>query len=148
MIRQPILIFSLLLASFLLASCACRNSAVTLNNVETYIQERPDSALATIRAIDTNTLTTPKLRAHYALLFAMALDKNWIDTIDVEVVMPAVDYYDRHPSNNRRAKSWYYLGRIQENRGDFTPANISFLKAEKWADEKSDDTLCERISQE
>lgn len=53
--------------------------------------------------------------------------------------MPAVDYYDRHPSNNRRAKSWYYLGRIQENRGDFTSANISFLNAEKWADKKTDD---------
>lgn len=139
MIRQPILICSILLASSLLSSCACRHTAATLNNAETYIQERPDSALATIRAIDTNTLTTPKLRAHYALLFAMALDKNWIDTTDVEVVMPAVDYYDRHPSNNRRAKSWYYLGRIQENGGDFTPANISFLNAEKWADEKTDE---------
>jgi len=35
--------------------------------------------LATIRAIDTTTLTTKKLRAHYALLHAMALDESCID---------------------------------------------------------------------
>lgn len=125
--------------SLILSSCASHRTAATLNDVETYIQDRPDSALSTIRAIDTTSLTTRSLRAHYALLHAMALDKNWLDTTDVEVVMPAVDYYDRHPSNNRRAKSWYYLGRIQENRGDFTSANISFLNAEKWADKKTDD---------
>ena len=60
------------LAAFLLASCACRQTAATLNDVGTYIKERPDSALAIIHAIDTTTLTTPKLRAHYALLHAWA----------------------------------------------------------------------------
>jgi hypothetical protein len=43
------------------------------------IINRPESALATIRAIDTTTLTTKKLRAHYALLHAMALDESCID---------------------------------------------------------------------
>ncbi len=139
MLRPRTLLIVLSLAALLLASCASRQTDAMLNDVETYIQEHPDSALATIRAIDTTTLTTPRLRAHYALLHAMALDKNWIDTTDVNVVMPAVKYYDRHPAKNRRTKSWYYLGRIQENGGDFTPANISFLKAEKCADEKTDD---------
>ncbi len=127
------------LAAFLFASCACHKTAATLNDVGTYIKERPDSALATIRAIDTTTLTTPKLRAHYALLHAMALDKNWIDTTDVNVVMPAVEYYDRHPSGIRRAKAWYYLGRIQQNGNDRQEASISFLKAERYA-EASDDS--------
>ena len=127
------------LAAFLFASCACHKTAATLNDVGTYIKERPDSALAIIRAIDTTTLTTPKLRAHYALLHAMALDKNWIDTTDVNVVMPAVEYYDRHPSGIRRAKAWYYLGRIQQNGNDRQEASISFLKAERYA-EASDDS--------
>ena len=73
--------------SLILSSCASHRTAATLNDVETYIQDRPDSALSTIRAIDTTSLTTRSLRAHYALLHAMALDKNWIDTTDVEVVM-------------------------------------------------------------
>ena len=103
MSRHYISFFNLLLAALFLASCANHQTAATLNDVETYIQARPDSALATICAIDTTTLTTRSLRAHYALLHAMALDKNWIDTTDVNVVMPAVVYYDRHPSGIRRA---------------------------------------------
>ena len=72
MLRLRTLFIALSLASLLLAACACRQAAVTLNDVETYIKERPDSAQVTIRAIDTTPLTTPKLRAHYALLHAMA----------------------------------------------------------------------------
>ena len=138
MLRLRTFFIALSLAALLLASCASRQTAATLLDVETYIKERPDSALATIRAIDTTTITTPKLRAHYALLHAMALDKNWIDTTDVNVVMPAVEYYDRHPSGIRRAKSWYYLGRIQQNDNDRQEASISFLKAERYAEGSED----------
>ena len=125
----------------LLASCTSSKTEAVLNDVETYIKERPDSALATIRAIDTMSLKTPRLRAHFALLHAMALDKNWIDTTDVNIVMPAVEYYDRHPSGIRRAKAWYYLGRIQENGDDIPGASISFLKAERYADPFDDITF-------
>ncbi len=126
------------LALFLFSSCANHQTAATLNDIETYIKERPDSALATIRAIDTTSLKTPRLRAHYALLHAMALDKNWIDTTDVNIVKPAVEYYDRHPSGIRRAKAWYYLGRIQQNGGNRPDASISFLRAEKYAEDSED----------
>ena len=140
--RHHISLFGLYLTVFLLAvalsSCASRQTAAALNDVETYIQQRPDSALATIRALDTTTLTTCSLRAHYALLHAMALDKNWVDTEDVCVVMPAVEYYDQHPTDVRRAKSWYYLGRIQQNAGDRPEASISLMKAKRYA-EGSDD---------
>ena len=142
MLRHHTSLFGLSLTVFLLAmalsSCASRHTAAILNDVDTYIQQRPDSALATIRAIDTTTLTSRSLRAHYALLHAMALDKNWIDTTDVGVVMPAVEYYDQHPTDVRRAKSWYCLGRIQQNASDWTSAGISLLRAEKFA-EASDD---------
>ena len=74
MLRHYLSLISISVAALLLASCASRNAAAILNDVETYIQQRPDSALATIRAIDTTTLTTRSLRAHYALLHAMALD--------------------------------------------------------------------------
>ncbi len=120
-------------------SCGSRQTAATLNDIETYIQGRPDSALATIRAIDTTTFSSHRLRAQYALLHAMALDKNWIDTTDVNVVLPAVTYYDRHPSGIRKAKAWYYLGRIQQNGNNRPDASISFMKAERYA-ESSDDS--------
>ena len=121
---------ALSLVLLLLASCASRRTAATLNDVETYSQSRPDSALAIIRTIDTTTLTTRSLRAHYALLHAIALDKNWIDTTDVGVVMPAVEYYAKHGTADQKMKAYYYLGRIQENRRSFTTAIVSYTLAE------------------
>lgn len=135
----PIPIIVLSLAILLLASCVSYQTAATLNDVETYIQERPDSALATIRAIDTTTLTTPKLRAHYALLHAIALDKNWIDTTDVDVVMPAVEYYTKHGTSDQKMKSYYYLGRINENSNDINQSILAYTLADNCSVESKDE---------
>lgn len=128
--RRLLYCFALSLVLLLLASCASRRTAATLDDVETYIQFSPDSALAIIRTIDTTTLTTRSLRAHYALLHAMALDKNWIDTTDVGVVMPAVEYYAKHGAADQKMKAYYYLGRIQYNGHDPNTAIISYTQAE------------------
>ena len=123
-----------LIALLLLTCCENRLIRTRLDTAEAIIQSRPDSALAIIRAIDTTELSTRKLQARYALLHAIALDKNWIDTTDESVVMPAIHYYDRRPSDIRRAKAWYYLGRIQQNAGNHPDASISLLKAERYAE--------------
>ena len=140
MMRPPLSIIALSLASvFLLSSCASRQTTARLDDVETYIQSRPDSALATLRAIDTTTLTSRSLRAHYALLLATALDKNWIDTTDVNVVMPAVAYYDKHGTDDQKMRAHYYLGRIQQNGRDPNSAIISFTLAERASEGSEDD---------
>ncbi|MBR6868256.1 MAG: hypothetical protein IKM93_00390 [Bacteroidales bacterium] len=140
MLRPHILLpIFLTLATLILASCASRQTAATLNDIETYIQARPDSALATIRAIDTTMLTTRSLRAHYALLHAMALDKNWIDTTDVNVVMPAVDYYAKHGTADQKMKAYYYLGRIYVNGHNQNSAIISYTQAEDASIDSYDD---------
>ena len=136
--RRYLYCIALSLVLLLLASCASRRTAATLNDVETYIQARPDSALATIRAIDTTTLTNRNLRAHYALLHAMALDKNWIDTTDVGVVMPAVDYYAKHGTADQKMKAYYYLGRIHANQGDNNGAILAYTLAEDASKESKD----------
>ena len=122
----------------LLAACS-RDTARVLDEAEGYMQPHPDSALATIRAIDTTTLTTRSLRAHYALLHAIALDKNWIDTTDVGVVMPAVDYYAKHGTADEKMKAYYYLGRIQYNGHDPNSAIISYTQAEIASGESQDE---------
>ena len=101
----------------------------TLESIESYIQERPDSALTALRAIDTNSLTTQALRARYSLLFATALDKNYIDTTDQSVIMPAIEFYDKTDDAVHKMRAWYYLGRIQQNAGNNEEALQSFLQA-------------------
>ena len=148
--KHNLSIYIILTLAVIVAGCSMNKTEAVLDDVESYIQERPDSALSVIRAIDTTTLCTPRLRAHYALLHAMALDKNWIDTTDVNVVMPAVEYYSRHKPGLYMAKALYYLGRIHFNGADYSEAIVSFIRA--WAiAEQSDDIrlqslICQAIS--
>ena len=143
--RYPsVILLIVVLLSF--SSCGKREAQMALDQAERCMNAHPDSALATIRAIDTTTLTTPKLRAHYALLHAMALDKNWIDTTDAGVVMAAVKYYDRHRPVSRRAKPYYYLGRIQYNGGHYDEAILSFTRAREYAAGMKDDRFKALIS--
>lgn len=122
----------LLVLLVLLGSCN-RETAKVLDEAESCMQAYPDSALSLIRNIDTTTLVRPAMKARFALLHAMALDKNWIDTTDVGVVMPAVEYYGNQWPLTKRVKPYYYLGRIQYNGGNYADAIISFTRANECA---------------
>ncbi|HBH08950.1 MAG TPA: hypothetical protein DDX40_06085 [Rikenellaceae bacterium] len=123
------LITILLLISFFFASCGNRQTKALLQDVESYIQERPDSALRVLRKVDSLTLNTKSLRARYSVLFAMALDKNYIDTTALSILEPTVAYYERSGSPQDKMLSYYYLGRIYANRKDYPNAVIFYSRA-------------------
>lgn len=125
-----------LLMSFLLVSCDNRQTKSLLQDVETYIQERPDSALRVLRKVDSLTLNTKSLRARYSLLFAMALDKNYIDTTALSILEPTVAYYERSGSPEDKMLSYYYLGRIYANRKDYPNAVIFYSRALRESSEE------------
>ena len=106
--------------------------------MERCICEHPDKALETLRGMDQSALGTKKQRARYALLHAMALDKNFIDTTDVSVIMSAVDYYKRHGSPDEKLKTHFYLGRIYLNARRFDKAAYEYALAESEAEESHD----------
>lgn len=118
-----------LLMSFLLVSCDNRQTKSLLQDVETYIQERPDSALRVLRKVDSLTLNTKALRARYSVLFAMALDKNYIDTTALSILEPTVAYYEKFGSPKDKMLSYYYLGRIYSSRKDYPNAVIFYSQA-------------------
>lgn len=122
----------LLVLLVLLGSCN-RETAKVLDEAESCMQAYPDSALSLIRSIDTTTLVRPSLKARFALLHAMALDKNWIDTTDAGVVMPAVEYYGNKRPLTKRVRPYYYLGRIQYNGGNYADAIVSFTRSNECA---------------
>ena len=67
----------------LLAFAGCNRNKETedkMNMADSLMSSRPDSALAILSKIDTTLLSSRELRARYALLKSMALDKNYIDT--------------------------------------------------------------------
>lgn len=105
-----------LLAALCMFSCS-RNSVhwETLTQVETFIEEQPDSALAALQRIDAQELAGKEERAKYALLLSMALDKNYVDKTDFEVLQPAIDYYQGHGTATDKLRTYYYQGRIYQN---------------------------------
>lgn len=135
--RKPSIFISLSLLCTVF-SCVNHHINAVLDDIEKYIQERPDSALVILESIPRESLGSRELQAHHSLLYAAALDKNYIDTTDVNVVMPAVEYYRKHGTADERLKSYFYLGRIQENSGDFNAAAVSFSIGERYTPEASD----------
>ena len=120
-------------AVLILASCTSYKTSQTLKDVETYIAERPDSALAVLEAMDRNTLSTKGTRAHHALLHAMALDKNYIDVTDDSLALTAVCYYQRRGPKKNLARSMYYLGLSYFYDGQYDKSIIELSKAEPVA---------------
>ena len=134
---------TILSALVLLAACAGAEIMTSLDNAECLMEVSPAEALDTLESIDREALTTRKLRARHALLYSMALDKNYIDLKNDSIIAPAVEYYSRHGDADARFRTHYYHARIFENAGDYDNALLAVSKAEALDTAKVDaDVLC------
>ena len=120
---------SVVFALLLLTSCTPLRNRKTLNDMEALMPERPDSALAVLRVLQPRDLPGLHVRPLHALLLSEALDKNYIDLTDDSLALAANNYYGEHGSQLHRLKSWYYLGRIRFNSGNYAEAVICYNKA-------------------
>ena len=117
----------------LLASCTPVRDRRTLNDMEALMPERPDSALAVLRSLQPRDLPGLHVRPLHALLLSEAFDKTYIDLTDDSLALAANKYYGEHGSKLHRLKSWYYLGRIRFNAGNYAEAVICYNKAVELA---------------
>ena len=106
-----------------------------MDSAEDVMWTRPDSALAALESIDTLSLKTKAQSARYSLLYTMALDRNWIDTTDLRIIQPAVNYYERHGSKDDKMKMYYYLGTVQHIAGDLEDAIASYVSSMEYSSE-------------
>lgn len=118
----------------IIVGCTPRSIISTLNDVDSYIMERPDSALQVLESMDRSLLKTERSRAHHALLHAMALDKNYIDVTDDSIAQVAVDYYSRRGPEKSKARAYYYLGLAYYYQQNYDKAILEFTKAEEVAE--------------
>lgn len=102
------------------------------------MQEHPDSALSILEEVDTSNLRSKKEKARYALLMSMALDKNYIDTTDFNVLQPAIDYYFEKGTPDEKLRTHLYQGRIYHNKGDKDMAMQCYLRGKDLKDEITD----------
>lgn len=113
----------------ILSSCKQESQVqALLNQVDSYIEHYPDSALSALQSIPASQLITKKEQAKHALLLSMALDKNYIDTTDFSVLQPAIDYYSSHGTKTDKLRMYYYKGRIYRNMNNDEAAMKAFVK--------------------
>ena len=74
---KRLLVF-LLCASAVFLSCKDNQIESALNSAEISMNDNPESSLEVLESIDKDLLSTLKQKAKYALLYSMALDKNYI----------------------------------------------------------------------
>lgn len=109
-----------------------------LDEVRTFVSERPDSAMTILDSLHSSGIRGRENRAKYALLYAIALDKLYIDETDDSLVSIATEWYGRHGSPDDRLKAFYYHGRVLQNAGDDEKAMEYFVMAEKFGNEAKD----------
>jgi len=122
------------LSVLIVACCGYRHdTAAHLADIESYINDRPDSALAELRGIDTTILRSRRDKAKYSLLHAMALDKCYIDVTSDSIIASAARYYRHHGSADDKMKALFYEGVVYKNSKEYNKAAILFTQAENWA---------------
>lgn len=127
-----------------LAAISCgkiKEAHTTLNNIETFINEQPDSALSLLDSFNSSLLENKSVWAHHSLLHAQAKDKCYIDETDDSLMTQVVNYYEWKRDKEKLFKAYYYLGRIQYNAGDYAASVLTYTKAEKMVDEIDDDFI-------
>lgn len=107
-------------------------------SAESLMNNHPDSALAVLRKINRSSLSSDKMKAKYALLMSQALDKNYIDTTSLDILQPAIDYYLRKGTADEKLRTYYYQGRIYQNRENNDSAMQSFMRGREYCGQASD----------
>lgn len=121
----------LCLGSLFFASCTSwRDARAVLSDVETYVQNSPDSALLALESIPRPLHRLPFIRGPYALLYTRAQDRAGILVTEDTLIRNAVTYYRLFGSSSHRFQARYYLGRVYQNAGNRGAAMDAYVKAE------------------
>ena len=122
-----------------LASCSHHSKHwETLTQIETLVEENPDSALSVLQCIEVDDLSGSEEKAKHALLLLMALDKNDVAETDFEILHPAIDYYKNNGTPTEQMLTLFYQGQIHRINSQYAQALACFGEAIK-IDENSKD---------
>ena len=122
-----------LLIALLLVGCGDRLSMRQLEQLESRVNDAPDSVLTVLTATDMPRWG--ERRALYALLTVQAQDKSYIDVADDSLISVATRYYERKGQALRRLQAFYYHGRVHVNAGRRHEAMTSYTRAMEFVDE-------------
>jgi tetratricopeptide (TPR) repeat protein len=109
-----------------------------LDDIESIINESPDSALNRLSSIDHTQIISSKTKARFNLLYSIALDKTGNDIRSDSLISPALKYYSRRMPSRHKLMTFYYTARIYENNEKYPEAMEYLAKSEAMLDEIPD----------
>ena len=140
------IVFLLILIPIIWISCdGMGHQTIDFRKVENLMPQHPDSALMLLEQIENKENRSRKDKAHYSLLLTEAEDKTYVTHTTDSLISIAADYYEKTDDLGRKAKAWYYKGRINQDLGHPLKAQEYYLKALRDEEKIEDHALLGRI---
>ena len=103
---------------FITGLMSCSHHSGLYEHAEKIMSQHPDSVLTLLSTIqDVNDLSE-KDRAMYYLLLTEAEDKTYKKHESDSLIAIATEYFDKTDDVKRKAKAWYYRGRVVDDLKD------------------------------
>lgn len=119
----------------LLVACSDGRTAQMLSQIDTLMNDHPDSALAKLDSLKAEKANWPKnLRMRFDLLEAKAQNKAFVDFTTDSIAKEFTRYYDSHGTPNERMLAHYLLGCVYRDLGEAPVAVDCYLDAISQAD--------------
>lgn len=137
----------ILLLSLFCVSCHHDYVKGVLYNAERLMEaDYPDSALMLLSSLRPEDIHRKGVRARLSLDRAMAMDKCFIDTTEIAVLQPAIEYYRGCFHRREQFLTRYYHARILENGCHYQEALEMFAATETVSGHRPDSLYRMRIS--
>lgn len=121
-----VVFLSLIIFSF--SSCTRYTPKDILNQVESFIELKPDSALILLESIEAPESLSHEDYARYGLLLIEAHKLNKISITDDAFITYIINYYEKHPCDDL-GRAYFYAGQVFEEQEEYTEAENYYLKA-------------------
>ena len=124
----------LIITAITIVSCNGARKSETyrlLEDVDSYIEARPDSALAVLEGIDKDALKNKELEAKYEFLVWSVNLKMGTPIPDIKSTRTAYDYYTRREASVERFMCHLYRGIYYLAQNDSENAMLEFSKADE-----------------
>lgn len=133
--------FLLTIAVLLGGSCSQRYQE--LDMVESLVESAPELAIKKLDSLGLTGHLSLSYRARYAVLYAMALDKQ---SVDDGTFLPEIrkyeDYFERHGTRRDRILFHFYYGDQLLDSLKYEESAVQFMRALKLADDAEDWFFC------
>lgn len=130
-----------------LALGSCRTGGVVdarLDAVQAVIEDQPDSALLTLRSVDTTQLSEAE-RARRRVLLSQAYSLTNIKIDTDSLIGPALAWYQKHGTAAERVKAWCYFALVSSNANEPNKAVEGYTTALHYAEKVHDDRQVDKL---